>query len=134
MNKVDELEKEIQDIRLACIHSFEIVKFPILVESLVKGVYLGTITGSTKKIGIPHGNSFTLMCSLCSLKRDCSVIKICPLCYSTLVKDTQPLNGLEEFDWSSRLQYFGMKHIYYSVILSRCPNKDFTIASDEWVQ
>ena len=139
MNKVDKLEKEIREIREICDHTFEMTKEPTLVESLVKGVYLGKLDGPTKDIkgkfeNVFMDNSFTLVCSLCSLERKCSAVMVCPKCYSKMNRDSSPTCSLDPNIWNPRIYYFGVEYIYYSVILSRCPNNDFTVASDEWDQ
>ncbi len=134
MNRVDELEKEIEGIRSSCTHQFEMTKEPTLLESLVPGTYVGTFTGQTEGLQGKVDNSFILKCSKCSLEQRTSALGQCPKCFESLVRDERLVHSLKEFNWDGRTEYFGCSYLYNAIRLSRCPNRHFIIASEEWDQ
>ena len=124
-NKVDELQKEIKALQATCEHEWIVTNSDyILRESLKSGYYLGLL-GS-----IPGPNqSFTIVCSRCSLSLNRYYTSTCPNCFKTLEPFSILDSRLEDYIDDKYNQYG-----YYAIRLSYCPNKDFAIANLEFDQ
>ncbi len=119
------LKKQVVDIQGSCEHKYSVVKHPDLVMSKVEGTYVGAISGPIS--GKASNLRFELICAGCDLSKSFSASYTCPTCYT-------PLEKGRCLGARSRERYFGKDYIYYSIIVNRCTNCNFQIASDEWDQ
>lgn len=129
-NRVDGLHLKIKQIQKKCKHDFRILGKPRLTESLVPGIYVGFVAmgGGTRGIrGIPSCIEQKLVCLKCSKEKIANIVETCPKCLGSMKQGE--VQGVY-----SRIQYFGEDYLYYSIVLSKCSNCGFTIASDTWNQ
>ncbi len=123
-SSIEGMEKTIADLQTACEHKFSITKsFDEPKISIVNSVYLG-IEGNNR----PKGSDFTITCSKCSLVKNLSYCFSCPRCFEDL-KVEDLVNWRSDYK-EDRYRRFG----YYGVRMSTCPNRDFSIANDEFDQ
>ena len=130
MNKVDELQIEIKNIQDFCAHSYDMIAIPILLEFNVSGVYIGTCEGGQAQLtqNPNHRNfnpRFILQCTQCSLKKPCTIIGTCPMCYGTM-KEAERLEVRE--------RYYGIIYSYYMARLHSCEACNFRSVTEEFDQ
>ena len=125
MNEVTQLYEQIAQIQKNCEHEFSTTKKQALVESLVRGVFVGKLEGPAEVAPLP--TKFSLFCSKCSEEKKTNIQETCPKCLSSM-------GGAKCLGAGSREKYFGQEYIYYSVAVARCQGKEclFKVASDEW--
>lgn len=122
------LKSQIEEIQGSCEHKYSCVKYPDLIMSKVEGTYVGVLSGPIQ--GKAPVLRFDLICSECDLPKSLSASSTCPMCYVSLVIEHECLGA------GSREKYFGVEHIYYAIMTSKCSNPkcNFRIASDRWDQ
>ncbi len=131
MTKVDELLEQIKTIQHDCVpHSFDMTSIPMLLESNVAGVYIGTCEGGQAELKQnPNRRNFNsrfiLQCTQCSFKKQCTIIGTCPMCYGEMKKG----DGLEP-----REKYYGVKYLYYMAKLHSCEACNFRSVTEEFDQ
>ena len=124
MNKVEELQQEIEAIKDTCNHSWVETKAPYLIQTKKLGIYVGEARGPVEldyPLGLVQANLFCLVCTECTTKFKGSIGFTCPKC---LVKLTEESLALRE-------DYFGIDSMYYAVRLKHCTKCGFRVACDE---
>ena len=130
MNRVDELQQEIKSIQDSCTHSFDMITIPQLLESNIQGVYIATCEGGQAElIHNPNRKNFnprfTLQCTQCSSKRQCSISGTCPMCYGAMKTDHHLQN---------REKYYGVGYLYFMAKLHSCEACNFRSVTEEFDQ
>jgi len=130
MNKVDQLQEEIKNIQDSCTHSYDMIAMPILLESNVSGVYIGTCEGGQAELTQnPNPRNFNprfiLQCTQCSSKRQCNIIGTCPMCYGVMKTDHY---------LQSREKYYGVSYLYFMAKLHWCGVCKFRAVTEEFDQ
>ncbi len=131
MTRVDELQIEIKNIQESCApHQFRMTSLPMLLESNVLGVYIGTCEGGQAELKQNPNRSnfnprFSIKCITCSLEKKCTVMGTCPVCYGAMKTD----HHLE-----SREKYYGVSYTYYMAKLHSCEACNFRSVSEEFDQ
>lgn len=119
LNKVERLGNIIKRIQENCEHDFRLIKELELNESLVSGVFVGSLMGPAE---VSSDIKMELVCLNCSKKKTTTALNTCPKC----------LSSMKEGDLFGRKAYFGKDYRSYSVRIQQCLRCSFKVASDEW--
>ena len=86
-NEVDRLRGRIKNIQEACEHEFRAIEEPQLGESLVSGVYTGSVEGFRVGEGVSFSaTEMTLVCLHCGKQEEATIWETCPRCLSPMVE------------------------------------------------